>query len=468
MGGDPTVVGTGDQDGGYRRRLVGRRRRARAATAPPPSTARPEAMRAARTAVLRVVAAGLAEPAPSIDATLAVIADQASTCLGGPVALRRLEGARLRSGGAGGVGVEILAPLSEAAVERHPAVLEPGAEGSPVSRSLEDLERGGEPDLARALDARGVRAVLFVPLTDGVDAVGHLVAGRSVAFDDEEAAFAGELGQLAAMALTQAAVAPALQARRVDAADPQDLQRTVRLLRDAVADRQALMRRLMRAQEDERRRIAADIHDDSLQALLAVGLRVQYLRRTTDDPAVVEQVGQVEKAVAEAATRLRELLFDLRPPSLDRGGLGVALEDLGHELVAGTDVTWRLESRLGTEPPEPVQSIVYRIAREALTNVAKHAEATTVTAVLAPRQGGVHLRLEDDGCGFDPSVAPAGHFGLVQMREQAELAGGWLRVESEPGRGTTVQLWLPGDEPPRPRDPDAEDATGRPGEPPGA
>ncbi|HLN17940.1 MAG TPA: histidine kinase [Acidimicrobiales bacterium] len=231
-----------------------------------------------------------------------------------------------------------------------------------------------------------------------------------------------------------------------DDAATAELRTTVRLLRDAVGERQALTRRLMRAQEDERRRIAADIHDDSLQALLAVGLKLQLLRRKVDDAEVVELVAELEKAVAEAGSRLRHLLFDLRPPSLERGGVAVALGDLAHELLAPADISWRLEGRITTEPPEPVKTVLYRIAREALTNIVKHAGATTVTAAIRGRRGGVLLRVEDDGAGFDAAAAPSGHYGLAQMREQAELAAGWLQVRSSPGEGTLLELWLPGDE----------------------
>jgi signal transduction histidine kinase len=209
----------------------------------------------------------------------------------------------------------------------------------------------------------------------------------------------------------------------------------------------ALMAELVAVEEETRRRIAADIHDDTAQAVAAAGLRMDSLIADLRDPAARETAAKAREALAEANRRLRRLLFELRPPALDQAGLAAALELFLTDSFSHNGFDWRVEDRLEHEPSPEVRAILYRVALEALTNVRKHARASTVEVLLERRGVGVALRVRDDGQGFElpaPDAPPeAGHIGLVSMRERAEAAGGRFSLASEPGGGTTIDFWMP-------------------------
>jgi signal transduction histidine kinase len=229
-------------------------------------------------------------------------------------------------------------------------------------------------------------------------------------------------------------VANALNAAALDIEHRQEAQ--ARLLTELVA-----------AEEETRRRIALDIHDDTAQAVAAAGLRMDALAAELKDPAEREAVLNARTALGEANRRLRRLLFELRPPALDEAGLGPALELFLTDSFAHDGFDWRVENRLEDEPTPEARAILYRVALEALTNVRKHANASMVEVLLERRGVGVVLRVRDDGGGFHLPApdAPAepGHIGLVSMRERAEAAGGSFAMISTPGSGTTVEFWMP-------------------------
>ena len=208
-----------------------------------------------------------------------------------------------------------------------------------------------------------------------------------------------------------------------------------------------LLAELVAAEEETRRRIAADIHDDTAQVVAAAGLHLDALATELKDPAARETAVNARRALAEANRRLRRLLFELRPPALDEAGLGPALELFLSDAVARDGFDWRVENRLEDEPKPEVRAILYRVALEALTNVRKHARASQVEVLLERRGVGVAVRIRDDGNGFDlpepDAPAEPGHFGLVSMRERAEAAGGRFAMSSAPGEGTTVDFWMP-------------------------
>jgi PAS domain S-box-containing protein len=217
-----------------------------------------------------------------------------------------------------------------------------------------------------------------------------------------------------------------------------------KLERDHV-DRRALLEHFVSAAEEERQRIASDIHDDSIQAISAAGLRLQLLRRELTNPGHLELLGNLEQTIQLSISRLRHLLFGLRPPALDQEGLVPALRMYLEQTKAESTTQFKLEGRLHSEPPEQARLILYRIAQEALTNVRKHSEAKTAEIRLEERQGGYFVRIADDGVGFaadDITPAP-GHLGLAAMRERAELSGGRLQIESVLESGTTIEVWIP-------------------------
>lgn len=224
------------------------------------------------------------------------------------------------------------------------------------------------------------------------------------------------------------------------------LRRSLEALRRTMEERRTLLARLEEAQEEERRRIAADIHDDTIQTVSAADLQVQALRGRLGDPALEGEIEELHAVLSLAVEGLRHLLIDLRPPALDREGLASALRAyLGNGATRGP-LEWTVEDRLEDEPPYEVASALFRIAQEAVTNVRKHAAARRVDMTLASVDGGVRLLVVDDGCGFeaiDVTGSSPGHIGLPTMLERAELVGGQLRVTSDPGGGTTVECWVP-------------------------
>jgi PAS domain S-box-containing protein len=222
-------------------------------------------------------------------------------------------------------------------------------------------------------------------------------------------------------------------------------QRAQGELERELAERRALLAHLVAAGEEERARIAGNIHDDSIQAIIAAGMRLQILRKDLQDPEQLRLLADLEETIQLSIVRLRNLLFELRPPALDNEGLSAALEMYLHEAEGQSDTQYRLEDKLTSQPAPEGRTILYRIVQEALANVRKHARAKHVTVSLSDREGGYLVRVIDDGVGFAAGEAQAtpGHLGLVSMRERAALAAGWLSVEAMPGQGTTVEVWIP-------------------------
>jgi PAS domain S-box-containing protein len=219
------------------------------------------------------------------------------------------------------------------------------------------------------------------------------------------------------------------------------------VLRRTLQQRRELAQRLQHAQEEERRRIAADIHDDPIQVMSAVDMRLQMLA-TFPDALTTEAIAEVEHEVSDAIERLRSLLFELRPSALEREGLAAALRIYLEHTAKATG--WQVEviDRSTRPAVGDVAALLYRIEQEAIVNARKHADARAVTVEIANAADGMIVRVRDDGRGFvvDASATPApGHLGLSTMQERAELSGGWVRITSARGEGTTVECWLPAD-----------------------
>jgi len=233
----------------------------------------------------------------------------------------------------------------------------------------------------------------------------------------------------------------------------EELRESLEMLRRTDAERRKLMDRLVNAQEDEREILASEIHEGPIDMLTTVGLRLHTLRRRCTEPHQLEIIAQLEEALVACTARLRHLAFELRPPALESEGLAAALRRYLDEVAPEAGFDFHVQNELADEPPSTTRTILYRIAQEALANVSRHARATRVEVLLQAKDGGFLVRVRDDGCGFSPQDLPepaSRRVGLSDMRERAETAGGWFRVDSAPGRGTTVESWLPGDggEPP--------------------
>ncbi len=235
-----------------------------------------------------------------------------------------------------------------------------------------------------------------------------------------------------------------------------ELAAAVDALEAEFARRRDLTRRLGTAQEDERRRVARDLHDSLGQLQAGLGLAVAAARGTPGLPAAAgERLDEVKRMADELGRETHALAVRLRPTSLDDLGLEPALRQLVADWFGRTGIGVEFDtagvgdSRL----PADVETAVYRVVQEALTNVAKHAGATAVSVVVTRPDGFVSVVVEDDGRGFDPAAVPKGRLGLLGMRERVELVGGTIDVDSAPGAGTTVAVQIPipkrvGQEPP--------------------
>ncbi|HXF84891.1 MAG TPA: HAMP domain-containing protein [Anaerolineales bacterium] len=224
----------------------------------------------------------------------------------------------------------------------------------------------------------------------------------------------------------------------------EELAHTEELRRERETLRRQLMEKVIATQEDERRRIARELHDSTSQNLtsLIVGLRMMEAQCVhCPSPTKAADLRQLASHTLE---EVHDLSMRLRPRVLDDLGLAAALERLAHEWQARykipVDVVIQLDERL----PGEIETALYRIVQEALTNIARHAQAKSASILVEKRGGSVRAIVEDDGVGFDPSAQLGErHLGLLGMRERAELLGGTLTIESAPQSGTSVFIEIP-------------------------
>ena len=209
-------------------------------------------------------------------------------------------------------------------------------------------------------------------------------------------------------------------------------------------DRRVLMCRLVRAHEEERKRIAVEVHDDAVQVMTAVNLHLSPLIDHLEGQEYKREGRQVQETVRLTIGRLRRLLFQLMPPELQLHGLVPSLRLLLETLQEESGARWELEDRLIDEPAPAAALVVYRIVQEALGNVRKHAGASNVQLRIASGEDGVDVRIEDDGCGSSRAAHhEPGHLGVIGMGTRAEMSGGRLHVRSVPGHGTIIEFWIP-------------------------
>jgi signal transduction histidine kinase len=215
----------------------------------------------------------------------------------------------------------------------------------------------------------------------------------------------------------------------------------------AEADRADLLRRLVTAQEDERRRVARELHDSVGQLLTALTLRVKAARDAAPlPPATDARLVEVQRVADELGRTVRDLAVRLRPTALDDVGLHAALAQhvAGWADRTGVEVDFEAAAVEIQRLPADIETTIYRIVQESLTNVARHAKASRVSVTISRHGGDVTVAVEDDGVGFDPEAAgTSGRLGLVGMQERVALVGGTLDVESSPGSGTTVLARFP-------------------------
>ena len=215
----------------------------------------------------------------------------------------------------------------------------------------------------------------------------------------------------------------------------------LRMMRRLEAERRRAGSAALRAQEQERARVARDLHDEVNQSLTGLLLRLEALREQAP-PELLAELDETKGVANQAMGELLSLARQLRPTALDDHGLVAAisgqieqLRSTGKEAELDADGDF---SRL----PDDVQLVLYRVAQEALTNAARHSEAKRIDVRLLRRDGQVELEVRDDGRGFVFEQSESG-LGIAGMRERALAVGGELTIESRPGKGTTVRLQVP-------------------------
>jgi signal transduction histidine kinase len=204
------------------------------------------------------------------------------------------------------------------------------------------------------------------------------------------------------------------------------------------------LRRAVQAQEVERRRLARELHDETGQALTSILLGLAAVERAESAEDAHVAAAELRKLVVETLQDVRRLAVELRPSALDDFGLEPALRRLGQSVREAGALDVQVEARLGSQRlPADVETALYRIVQEALTNVVKHAGAERVSILVTRKPASVLVMIEDDGRGFDPTQIRAAGLGLMGMNERVELLDGTFRIDAEPGVGTTLVVELP-------------------------
>ena len=344
---------------------------------------------------------------------LALIAERLQGLLGAKavtIALPFGDGARVEA--AAGDGQDQFIGLEIAARSKTVKVLE-RKRAERVDSALDDPEV--DQVSARRL---GMRTALYVPLLLRDEAIGVITArdksGPDPRFTDEDMRLAEVFAQRASVAV--------------------ELSRLVQ--RDA-------LHRVVVAQEAERRRLARELHDETGQALTSILLGLKAVEDARDEDAKRDAVGELRELVRSTLQDVRQLAVELRPTALDDFGLVPALNRLTESFAESTAIRVDFESALDERLPPDVETALYRIVQECLTNIVKHARASQVSIVLAPRSSSVTAVIEDDGVGFDPATVREGGLGLVGMRERVGLLGGRMTIESTPDAGTTCFVEVP-------------------------
>ncbi len=224
---------------------------------------------------------------------------------------------------------------------------------------------------------------------------------------------------------------------------------TAAYLRASLRDVGVLHTRMVQAADRERARISGELHDDTVQVLTAIGLRMDTLINRLDRGQTAESavaVRDLRVLVGEATDRTRKLSFHMYPPQLDHRGLAPALDALGDELARDADLAIRVSAPVDRYPPE-VERLAYRTIRELLLNAHKHADARQVVVSVEPAADGVRCEVRDDGRGFDAAAISAAradfHTGLDAAASRIRVCGGDFEIDSAPRQGTRASFTIP-------------------------
>jgi two-component system sensor histidine kinase UhpB len=332
------------------------------------------------------------------------------------------------------------------AVGQHIFLIIPEDRRAEENDVLARLRRGEKIDhfetVRQAKDGRRIPISLTVsPIRD---TTGRIVGASKIARDITERALAQEALRRAHEELEERVRERTTELLRAN----ESLRREIGERRRVERQRAQLFTRLVLAQEDERRRIARELHDQLGQQMTALRLTLETLKSLSTEHAEVRvQVEALQQLAQQLDRDIAFRVWELRPSVLERLGLAAALTEYAgnwsarFSICAELHITPPLETRLALD----IETTIYRLAQEALNNVVRHARATRVDIVLEYTDAHVSLIVEDNGIGFSPTAGrtdPEG-FGLIGMRERAALAGGDVQIESAPGSGTTVILRVP-------------------------
>ena len=212
---------------------------------------------------------------------------------------------------------------------------------------------------------------------------------------------------------------------------------------EEVTRRKAMLRRLIEVQENERQTLCHELHDGLIQYAIGAKMQLDSIQDETDHGILAERIRAALVCLERGIVEGRQVIRGVRPAVLDDLGLTSAIEDLGEQMeAAGMNVDIAIDAGLDAVPPN-VRTTIYRIVQEALTNVRKHAGSARATVEVRRLGHDVHVRIHDEGPGFDVDEARARGFGLVGMTERVRLAGGEFWIESRPGTGTQINATLP-------------------------
>jgi signal transduction histidine kinase len=297
---------------------------------------------------------------------------------------------------------------------------------------------GQTGDASTSLDPGPLHAQLFgaearscvsIPLLAGGRLIGALAlaADRPNAFTTQDQHSARQLADSLAVAIHNAHLHEELIMRREQLQD--------------------LSRRLVEVQENERRYVALELHDEAAQGLTALMVKLGLLQREMGCSAAVNaRVEEVKQLAGEVLEGLHDLAVGLRPVALDKLGLAAALRQLIERFGRQYNLSVQAEMAgwEGVHLSPEIEIALYRIVQEALTNVARHAQASNAAVILERHDDRVQMIIEDNGVGFDPAAPPPrGRLGLFGMRERVTALGGRLTVESAAGKGTTLYVEVP-------------------------
>ncbi len=371
----------------------------------------------------------------SRDDMMVLIAERARAALGCSLVTIALPGSS-------GDGLEVVAAAGARAANvlgaQLPAAASKIGTAMRARRSVRVENLADDPDAHQPTVALlGVKSQLIVPLVHRAEALGAITAGADadgspLTADDERI-----LATYATRAVLALVIARVIGAER----DRVEAEGRLRAAELRASERREMLRRVVDAQEHERRRIARELHDETGQALTSVLLGLRLIEQVS--PEVSAAVADLRETITNAIRELRALAVELRPKALDDFGLGAAIERLADTYSRRTGIAIDVHVTGVTERlPEDIETALYRIVQESLTNVAKHAGAARASVTVHRGPHSVAAVVEDDGTGFDPATITPG-LGLSSMLERAELVSGTVRVESRPDGGTTIAAEVP-------------------------